>query len=341
MRRGDHISIRPHRQETPRPQRQPEMPRAEELAEHVFQTPEVLRKQSKKRKAERAAAAAAADDDGSEASSTDLALARMELLEERRQDGTKQGVYNATALTQALAQMRAAASWKNTGAVDDWLETLDVTSAEPLVVEDVDDDFKREAAFKEQALESVKNARARLGMLKVLHVRPEDYFAEMLKTDAHMHKIKRRMMSQKEQIESGIERRKQRDMKKFGKQVQQAKLREREDARKSDLDKIKKWRKERAAGKGSLTDKDELPISFQHSTAKKIARGKRAYKDEKYGMGGKKRGAKRNTRDSSADMSAFNVKRNKSLPVSLRKTRGGGVGAKNRPGKARRANMRR
>ena len=70
-----------------------------------------------------------------------------------------------------------------------WLETLAVTSTERLELDDAEDDLKRELAFYNQALSAVKMAQTRLEKLGVPHVRPDDYFAEMVKSDKHMLKV--------------------------------------------------------------------------------------------------------------------------------------------------------
>ena len=49
--------------------------------------------------------------------------------------------------------------------------------------------------------------------------RPADYFAEMLKTDDHMAKIRDVMLKDQEKIERAERNKKTREMKKFGKQV--------------------------------------------------------------------------------------------------------------------------
>lgn len=70
-----------------------------------------------------------------------------------------------------------------------WVERLEVVSAEPLAV-DVNDDLKLELGFYGQALGAVTAARGELERLGIPHRRPDDYFAEMLKSDAHMQKVR-------------------------------------------------------------------------------------------------------------------------------------------------------
>lgn len=68
--------------------------------------------------------------------------------------------------------------------------------------------------------------------------RPADYFAEMVKSDEQMGKIKHKMTEEAANKKAAAEARKQRDLKKFGKQVQIAKLQERDKAKRETLDKI-------------------------------------------------------------------------------------------------------
>jgi len=84
----------------------------------------------------------------------------------------------------------------------------------------------------------VKEARSRLKKEGVPFSRPTDYFAEMVKSDEHMGTIKRKMTDEAANKKAAAEARKQRDLKKFGKQVQVAKLQERDKAKRETLDKI-------------------------------------------------------------------------------------------------------
>lgn len=79
-----------------------------------------------------------------------------------------------------------------------WAETFDVVSSDPLPfdrklladdddaaqeVVDVHDDLKREVAFYDMALAAVARARQLCSAAKIPFSRPEDFFAEMVKTD--------------------------------------------------------------------------------------------------------------------------------------------------------------
>ena len=79
----------------------------------------------------------------------------------------------------------------------------------------------------------------------MLFSRPNDYFAEMVKSDEHMGKIKQKMTDEAANKKAAVEARRQRDLKKFGKQVQVAKLQERDKAKREMLGKIEVLRKSR------------------------------------------------------------------------------------------------
>jgi rRNA-processing protein EBP2 len=113
-----------------------------------------------------------------------------------------------------------------------------VTTDNPVTIEDVDDDLHRELAFYAQSLSAVKAARGLLKSEGVSFARPADYFAEMVKSDEHMGRVKAKLVDTAASKKAASEARRQRDLKKFGKQVQVAKLQERDKAKRETLDKI-------------------------------------------------------------------------------------------------------
>lgn len=116
-----------------------------------------------------------------------------------------------------------------------------IVSIEPTAgsIEDIQDDLKRELAFYAQSLDAAKRARALLKAEGVPFSRPTDYFAEMVKDDGHMEKVKAKLVEDASAKKASAEARKQRDLKKFGKQVQVAKLQERQKEKRETLEKIK------------------------------------------------------------------------------------------------------
>ena len=216
-----------------------------------------------------------------------------------------------------------------------------VVSAEPVEIADVEDDLNRELAFYKQSLDAVKEARAKLKKEGVPFSRPNDYFAEMVKTEEQMGKVKQKMVDEAARKKASSEARRQRDLKKFGKAVQVAKLQERDRAKRDTLDKIKDLKRKRQGGNDLDTKESDLfdvaledaAETAKNDKADRRAAGaagapnrKRQKKDEKFGFGGKKRFGKSNDAKSSGDMTGFSTKRMK-----------GKGGKAPRPGKSKRA----
>jgi rRNA-processing protein EBP2 len=116
--------------------------------------------------------------------------------------------------------------------------TQSVTSAEPVQIKDPEDDLTRELAFYKQSLDAVKEGRERLKREGVPFARPADYFAEMVKSEEQMGKVRQKMVDEAARKKASADARRQRDLKKFGKAVQVAKLQERDRAKRDTLDKI-------------------------------------------------------------------------------------------------------
>lgn len=142
-------------------------------------------------------------------------------------------INNTVALTAALKRIQIPTSKLP------FSEHQSVATSEPVVIIDVSDDLEREKAFYAQSLSAVIEARKQFKAEGVPFTRPNDYFAEMVKADEHMAKIKAKLIDAAASKKASADARKQRDLKKFGKQVQVAKLQERDKERKSTLDKIK------------------------------------------------------------------------------------------------------
>lgn len=117
-------------------------------------------------------------------------------------------------------------------------EHQSLTSTEDFDVKDPNDDLNRELAFYKVCLSAVKSARSQLKKEGVPFSRPKDYFAEMIKDDEHMDKIKKKLYDEAASKKASADAKKQRDLKKFGKQVQFAKLQERQKEKRETLEKI-------------------------------------------------------------------------------------------------------
>lgn len=165
----------------------------------------------------------------------DFALSDVEsLASEERADilpHQRLTVNNTTALTKALKSISLPSDLP-------FSSYQSVTTSEPVAISNVNDDLTRELAFYKQSLDAANEARTRLKKEGAPFSRPTDYFAEMVKSDEHMGKIRSKMVDEAAHKRAAADARKQRDLKKFGKQVQVAKLQERNKAKRETLDKI-------------------------------------------------------------------------------------------------------
>ncbi|CAB11214.1 putative rRNA-processing protein ebp2 [Schizosaccharomyces pombe] len=218
-----------------------------------------------------------------------------------------------------------------------FVENQAVTTKEPIIIENVEDDLARELAFYKQGVSSVKAAFAKLREANVLISRPHDYFAEMLKSDDHMEKVRQELIKEATAKKLSQQAKKQRELKKFGKQVQLAKQEERQREKKETLEKINLLKRKHTGG--DLTTEDDFDIALSSASADTFKKGsrstksrpqpnpKRQKKNEKYGFGGPKHRSKSNDLDSLA-ATEFGRKGLKNIK------------SKKRPGKARREKAR-
>lgn len=194
-----------------------------------------------------------------------------------------------------------------------------------------------------QAYAAVITARAEFERRGVPHMRPDDFFAEMLKSDAHMLRVRGKLLAEKERMEAVESRKKAQESRRFARQVQAEKERERVAERKAQTDAVTAWRKQRgktdgssggAVDRGAGLDK-VLAATGKAAILEARSRGaagvrprsasrKKQAKDGKYGFGGKKRAEKSNDSSSASDTSGFSAKRNRSLPDGMTMRKGGG-----------------
>ncbi|KAH8113502.1 eukaryotic rRNA processing [Phellopilus nigrolimitatus] len=187
-----------------------------------------------------------------------------------------------------------------------WTETLTVTYPEVIEV-DVDDDLNRELAFYKQALHGATSARKLADQHKLAFTRPTDYFAEMVKSDAHMERIRQRLLDEGASIKKSEDKRKEREGKKFGKQVQIEKQKERERSKKEMEERLKGLkRKNKDVLNDAQTNDDAFDVAVEDAISdrpSKRSKGappkiSRKGRDAKFGFGGKDRRSKQNTRES-------------------------------------------
>lgn len=214
----------------------------------------------------------------------------------------------------------------------DWIHKLSLDMQQEQEV-DVNDDLARELAFYTQALEGTREAFLKFQTVNLPFLRPSDYYAEMVKTDSHMEKIKGRLLVEKRRMEEAEERRKARDNKKKAKEVQALKQKERVKQKKDEIESVKKWRKQRQ--QGGFPEKDgDMGLPFEDGKESDMSkknkrqgvspwdrsggkgkgkeqkggngkRKSREFRDSKYGFGGKKGMKKQNTAETTNDFRGF------------------------------------
>lgn len=216
-----------------------------------------------------------------------------------------------------------------------------------------------------QALHAAIEGRKRTDALNIPFTRPADFFAEMVKTDEHMERVRQKLLDERAGIKASEEAKKQRELKKFGKKVQVEKLLERQKRKKDMADKVKGLRQRKfwarfwsealliikAHTGGGGEDDNDFDVHLHEALGEgggsgdrvrpKTGKGNdgkakmpRSKRDDKYGFGGKKRHAKENTRQSTdAFDGPSSKKRRISGSAGFRKPNG----KKSRPGKSKRA----
>ncbi|KAH9623031.1 hypothetical protein KSS87_023168 [Heliosperma pusillum] len=237
---------------------------------------------------------------------------------------SKNAIYNKDGLLDKLNEI----SWPEDV---EWIHTLAIEIDQEKEV-DVNDDLARESAIYTQALQGTRLAFAKLESRGQPYLRPSDYYAEMVKSDSHMERVKRKLLVEKKELEEQEQRRKDRENKRFAKQVQAEKQKERSKDKKDQIESVKKWRKQREKS-GFADNKDEMGLSFENGSAfdrktkrptgvspgdrsggkgrQSGAKGKKGStdkkkKDSKFGFGGRKGMRKQNTADTTSDLRGFN-----------------------------------
>jgi len=104
-------------------------------------------------------------------------------------------------------------------------------------------DFKRETMFHRQAQSAVMRGIKLLIKNNISTHRPEDYFAEMFKSDEHMQKVRHALLQRKTSLEQTEKVRRIRQEKKLAKEKQVAAIQEKHKQKRELNENIKKFRK--------------------------------------------------------------------------------------------------
>ncbi|GAA5962927.1 hypothetical protein JCM3765_005924 [Sporobolomyces pararoseus] len=237
-----------------------------------------------------------------------------------------------------------------------FFDTLTLVNPTPLNVPDASNDLERELEFYKQSLWAATHAESLFNKANLPFHRPADYFAEMVKTDAHMSKIRQSLLDEQAGMKASEEARKLRELKKFGKKVQVEKIREREKEKKAVGERLESLKKKRKNG-DAFTSTEDFDVALEDALAASSApkkqkmneserpgRGRKGLtrkgRDSKFGFGG---GAGRRSKQNNdrEDGDGFGGGRGgggrgRGGRGGSRGGRGRGGAAKQRPGKSRR-----
>lgn len=126
----------------------------------------------------------------------------------------------------------------------DWIEHMSLSWDQSVASEleaqgaAADDDLKRELVFYKQALSAAQLGRQKVLAAGMPFSRPDDFFAEMVKSDSHMERVRQTLLDERAGIKASEEAKRQRELKKFGKKVQVQKGLERQKNKKEMEEKI-------------------------------------------------------------------------------------------------------
>eukprot|EP00571_Detonula_confervacea_P017163 CAMPEP_0172309358 /NCGR_PEP_ID=MMETSP1058-20130122/9674_1 /TAXON_ID=83371 /ORGANISM="Detonula confervacea, Strain CCMP 353" /LENGTH=500 /DNA_ID=CAMNT_0013021971 /DNA_START=99 /DNA_END=1601 /DNA_ORIENTATION=- len=216
---------------------------------------------------------------------------------------------------------------------------------------DIHDDLKREVAFYENALESVVLAREQCEQVGIPFTRPEDFFAEMVKSDDHMAKIKDRLIFETKKMEAVERRKSNKEQTVMAKERHAHRLSEKAKLKKAHMSEVDDWKKSAERGRPGLGGKvkdwqdDEAQLRGMGGGDKN---GKRMNANKKFGFGGKSGRFKQNDKRDLNDMSGYNPrggfggvgKKTEGSYGGKGKGGGGGGGGNKRPGKRARDSAR-
>ena len=200
---------------------------------------------------------------------------------------------------------------------------------------DPHDDLQRESQFYSATQAAVTSGLRLLTQHGIPYLRPSDFYAEMVKPDAHMARVKDSLIREKARMDAVSERKAEQQQKKVSKGVQVARTQQKQREKREALADVALQRKRAKHSVDVLSEHSTLPgvdeamADTKRRSADKRSRRKDA-KDAKYGFGGKKRRVKANDEDSAADVSGFRSRENKSMFQGMSDRapgRGGGRGA--------------
>lgn len=261
---------------------------------------------------------------------SDDSVLSSEKLEKEELQVRKKHVFEKQGLEAKLQEIKLNMEWSETLDLVYRASVVDLQSESETENATSEDDFKREMMFYKQAQAAVLNGIPKLQKLEIPTQRPDDYFAQMVKSEEHMNKMREVLLSKKIKMEMSEKAKKLRMLRKYGKKVQQEVQQSRQAEKKKMLNLVKKYR----AGKnmpGNFLDNDatDVPENAGQKSKTTGRNKKRELKNKKFGHGGQKKRSKYNTAESSASMAGFDVRKHQAV-------KGKKTAKQKRPGKSKR-----
>lgn len=155
-----------------------------------------------------------------------------------------------------------------------WIETLAVVAPAAVAAEggeagavkqsstpiSVHADIEREAYFMRLTTAAATEGLRRLRQLRVKFTRPSDFYAEMLKSDEHMQRVRARVAEEQQQQQEFLEKKNRERNRKFHKQSGKKLLRAQEEARLRNLElkQLEAWKQQRRRGGDGDGDKSRV-----------------------------------------------------------------------------------
>lgn len=174
-----------------------------------------------------------------------------------------------------------------------FIQTMQVTDFS-LKLENELDDIERETAFYNHALQAVKEGYSRLQAIGVPCIRPNDFFCEQVKSDAHMARIKDRLLIEEKRMDAFEKRKNREQNRKFSKQVSELKKQESKKSEQQVFKDVAKLRKGGSSSDGNTEEKLEKILNSRDGDRPEQGKKRKAM-DKKYGFGGRdKKRAKMN-----------------------------------------------
>merc|ERR1712039_54139 len=138
-----------------------------------------------------------------------------------------------------------------------WVDTLDIAGQQgvPKGVS-AKDGVKLESTFLKMAADAVKEAYRRLRVMKIPCTIPDDFYAEMLRTDSTMFKVRERATEEQRRIKIVEERKKHQAAKKFAKKAKSKKLEARAEEKRKTLEGINDWQNRNKRDKRNADEAD-------------------------------------------------------------------------------------